>query len=33
MPWALPSNAESTESALSWLCGANTEAIAPRNPV
>ena len=33
MPWALPSNAESTESAPSWLCGANTDAITPRKPV
>ena len=33
MPCALPSNAESTESALSWLCGANTDAITPRHPV
>ena len=33
MPWLLASSAESTESTLSWLCGAKTVAIAPRQPV
>ena len=25
MPWVLPSRAESTESALSWLCGGRRQ--------
>ena len=32
MPCALPSNSESKESALSWLCGRNTDIRRPFRP-
>ena len=32
MPWLLPRSAESTESALSWLCRGSTEVNAAATP-